>query len=88
MLFTQARKLHEVWTAGTPTVVMRAEIQVFNGKGGVTPGQYVVWVSPIHWREEYRFPNYERVRVHDAKGYCQKGGLSFQPQIIVNSMHW
>jgi TonB family protein len=83
LLFTQARKLHEVWTAGTPTVVMRAEIQVFNGKGYVTPGQYVVnWISPIHWREEYKFPNYERVRVHDAKGYWQESGLSFQPQII------
>jgi TonB family protein len=82
-LLTQARKLHEVWTAGTPPVMMRAEIQVFNGKGGVTPGQYIVsWVSPVRWREELRFPNYERVRVHDAKGYWQKSGLNFQPEII------
>jgi TonB family protein len=82
-LLTQARKLHDVWTAGTPPVTMRAEIQVFNGKGGVTPGQYIVnWVSPVRWREEFRFPNYERVRVHDAKGYWQKSGLNYQPQII------
>ena len=83
MLFTQARKLHEVWTAGTPPVVMRAEIQALNAKGALTPGEYIVnWVSPIRWREELRFVNYERVRVHDAKGYWQKSGLSFQPQII------
>jgi Gram-negative bacterial TonB protein C-terminal len=82
-LITQARKLHEIWTAGTPPVTMRAEIQVFNGKGGVTPGQYTVnWVSPAKWREDLRFPNYERVRVHDAKGYWQKSGLDFQPKII------
>jgi TonB family protein len=82
-LITQARKLHEVWTAGTPPVVMRAEIQVFNAKGGLTPGQYIVnWVSPAKWREELRFPNYERVRVHDTKGYWQISGLNFQPLII------
>jgi len=83
-LITQARKLHEVWTAGTPPVVMRAEIQVFNAKGDVTPGQYIVnWVSPVRWREEFRFPNYQRVRIHDAKGYWQESGLNFQPEIIV-----
>ncbi len=82
-LITQARKLHEVWTTGTSPVEMRAEIQVFNAKGGLTPGQYVVnWLSPAKWREELRFPNYERVRVHDAKGYWQKSGLNFQPLII------
>jgi TonB family protein len=82
-LLTQARKLHGVWTAGTLPVTMQAEIQVFDGKGGVTPGQYIVsWVSPVRWREELRFPNYERVRVHDAKGYWQKSALNFQPQII------
>src|ERR1700722_3813826 len=82
-LITQARKLNEVWAAGTPPVVMRAEIQVINAKGGLTPGQYIVnWLSPAKWREELRFPNYERVRVHDAKGYWQKSGLNFQPLII------
>jgi TonB family protein len=82
-IITQARKLHEVWTAGTPPVTLRAELQVFDGKGGVTPGQYIVnWVSPVRWREEVRFPNYERVRVYDAKGYWQKSGLNFQPEII------
>jgi TonB family protein len=82
-LITQARKLHEIWTAGTPPMVMRAQIQVFNGKGGVTPGQYIVnWDSPVRWREELTFPNYERLRVHDANGYWQKSGLNFQPEII------
>jgi TonB family protein len=83
MLLTQASKLHEVWTAGTPPVVMRAEIQALNAKGALTPGEYIVnWVSPIRWREELRFVNYERLRVHDAKGYWQKSGLNFQPQTI------
>jgi TonB family protein len=82
-LLTQARQLQAVWTAGTPPMMMRAEIQVFNGKGGVTPGQYIVfWVSPVRWREELHFADYERVRVHDAKGYWQKSGLNFQPKII------
>lgn len=82
-LVSQARKLHEVWAAGTPPVMMRAEIRVFDGKGGVTPGQYIVnWISPVRWREELRFVNYERVRVHDAKGYWQKSGLDFRPEII------
>ena len=82
-LVSQARKLHEVWTAGTPPVMMRAEIRVFDGKGGVTPGQYTVnWISPVRWREELRFVNYERVRVHEAKGYWQKSGVDFRPEII------
>jgi hypothetical protein len=73
MLFTQARKSHEVWTAGTPPMVMRADIHVFNNKGGATPGQYNVnWVSATRWREDLRFVNYERVRVYVAKGYWQK----------------
>jgi hypothetical protein len=83
-LVARARKLHEVWTAGTLPVTMRADIQVFNGKGGVRPGQYIVnWISPTQWREELRFPNYERVRVHNEKGYWQKSGLDFQPKIIL-----
>lgn len=83
VLVARARKLHEVWTAGTAPVMMRADIQVFNGKDGVTPGQFIVnWISPTQWREDLRFRNYERVRVHDAKGYWQKSGLDFQPKII------
>lgn len=34
-------------------------------------------------REELRFPNYERVRVHNEKDYWQKSGLDFQPKIIL-----
>jgi TonB family protein len=83
MLFAQAARLHEVWTAGTLPMVMRADIQVFNGKGSVTPGQYMVhWVSATRWREDLRFSNYERVRVHGEKGYWQRSGLSFQPLIV------
>jgi TonB family protein len=82
-LITQARKLHEVWTTGTPPVVMRAEIQVLSAKGGLTPGEYIInWVSPVRRREELRFVNCERVRVYDAKGYWQKSELKFQPETI------
>src|SRR5262249_28503811 len=41
-----------------------------------------VWSSPSRWREEIRFPGYERIRVGDPKGYWQKSGLGYQPQII------
>ena len=82
-LLTQARQLQDVWTAGTPPMMMRAEIQVFDATGGVTQAQYIVnWVSPIRWREEIRFTDYEQIRVHDAKGYWQKSRLNFQPRII------
>jgi len=82
-LIAQARKIQQIWTDGTPPVGMRAQIQIFDSKGAMTPGQYIVnWVSPSRWREEVRIANYERVRVHDAKGYWQKSTLSFQPEII------
>lgn len=82
-LITRARHLQDVWTAGTSPMMMRAEIQVFDATGGVTQAQYIVnWVSPIHWREEIRFTDYEQIRVHDAKGYWQKSRLNFQPRII------
>src|ERR1700730_2484867 len=82
-LVIKARKSHEIWADGTPSVVMRAGIQVTNAKSALAPGQYTVtWVSPLRWRDELRFANYERLRVHDAKGYWQKSGLNFQPEII------
>ncbi len=82
-LITQARKLQEIWTDGTPPVAMRSEIQVFEAKGKVTPGQYSVnWVSSSRWREEVEIANYKRLRVHDAKGYWQQSTLNFQPEII------
>jgi TonB family protein len=81
-LISQASKLQELWTDGTPPVRVRAQIQVFEAKG-VTEGQYIVnWVSPSRWREEVRFVNYERIRVYGPKGYWQKSGLSYQPEII------
>ena len=82
-LVTQTRKLQEIWTDGTPPMTMRSEIQVFDAKGKVTPGQYSVnWVSPSRWREEVEIANYKRLRVHDAKGYWQQSSVTFQPQII------
>ncbi len=82
-LVVQARKLQELWTNGTPSVMMRAEIQVVDAKGNVIPGEYRVnWLSPTRWREDLRIADYQRVRVHDAKGYWQKSGLNFQPKVI------
>ncbi len=82
-LIAQARKLQEVWTSETPPVVMRANIQVLSAKGALTPGEYLVnWVSPLQWKEELRFVNYERVRVHGATGYWQKSTVKFQPESI------
>src|SRR6266478_6280028 len=82
-LIAQERKLQEIWTDGTPPIAMRTEIQVFDTKGKVTPGQfYVNWVPPSRWREEVQIANYKRFRVHDAKGYWQQSTLNFQPEII------
>jgi TonB family protein len=82
-LIAQARKLQELWTDGTPPTTMRTEIQVFDAHGKVTPGQYVVtWQSSSRWREELEIAHYNRVRVHDAKGYWQQSTLGIQPEII------
>lgn len=82
-LIAQARKLHELWTEGTPPVTMRAELQVLNNKGTLAPGQYAVtWASLSRWREEVQFADYERLRVHDARGYWQKSSVNFKPETI------
>ncbi len=82
-LISRARLQEEIWTKGTPPMLMRAEIQVSDAKGSLAHGDYTLdWVSPSQWREEIRFGNYERLRVRDAKGYWQKSGLSYQPEII------
>jgi TonB family protein len=82
-LLAQARKLQELWTDGTPPITMRTEIQIFDAKGKVTLGQYVVtWLSSSKWREELQIADYKRLRVHDAKGYWQQSTLTFQPEII------
>ena len=82
-LLAQARKLQDVWSDGTPAVKVRAEIQILDAKGKTIPGQYVVtWISPSRWKEELEIANYNRLRVHDSKGYWQQSTLSFQPEII------
>jgi hypothetical protein len=71
-LLAQARKLEEIWNDGTPPITMRVEIQILEAKGKVTPGHYVVtWQSSSRWREQLEIANYNRIRVHDAKGYVQ-----------------
>jgi TonB family protein len=82
-LISRARSQEEIWVEGTPPMLMRAELQVFDAKGTPVHGDYSLdWVSPSKWREEIRFGKYERLRVGDAKGYWQTTGLSYQPQII------
>jgi TonB family protein len=82
-LIAQARKIQEVWTAGTPPLNMRTEIQVFYGKDKVTPGQYVVtWLSSSRWREELEIQGYKRLRVHNAQGYWQQSSATFQPELV------
>ena len=79
----QARKIQEIWTAGTPPLAMRTEIQISYGKDKVTPGQYVVtWLSSSRWREELEIQGYKRVRVHNAKGYWQQSSVTFQPELV------
>jgi TonB family protein len=82
-LISRARSQEEIWTDGTPPMLMRAELQVFDAKGSPVHGDCSLdWVSPSKWREEIRFGKYERLRVGDAKGYWQTSGLSYQPEII------
>jgi TonB family protein len=83
-LISRARLQEETWAKGTAPMLMRAEIQVFDAKGAPVHGDYSLdWVSPSKWREQIRFGKYERLRVHDAKGYWQTSGLSYQPEIIL-----
>jgi TonB family protein len=82
-LISRARLQEEIWTEGTPPMLMRAEIQIAEAHGDLAHGSYILaWVSPSQWREEIQFGNYGRLRVRDAKGYWQKSGLSYQPEII------
>lgn len=82
-LISRARLQEEIWTEGTPPMLMRAEVQASDAKGALVHGDYTLnWVSPAQWIEGIRFGNYERLRVGNAKGYWQKIGLSYQPEII------
>ncbi|NDQ56275.1 MAG: energy transducer TonB [Acidipila sp.] len=82
-LISRARLLEDIWTEGTPPMLMRAEIEVSSATGALVHGSYRLdWVSPSRWREEIRFDNYQRLRVGDAKGYWQTSARSFRPQVI------
>jgi hypothetical protein len=72
-LISRARLQEEIWTDGTPPMLMRAEIQVSDSKGALVKGQYTFnWASPSQWREDIRFENYERIRVRDVNGNGRK----------------
>jgi TonB family protein len=82
-LISRARMQEEVWIEGTPPMMMRAELQVYDAKGNPVHGDYALyWVSPSRWREVIRFGDYERLRVRDSRGYWQKSGLSYEPELI------
>jgi TonB family protein len=82
-LISRARLQEEIWTKGMPPMMMQAELQFSDAQGSLVHGDYTLdWVSPSQWREVIRFGNYERLRVHDAKGYWQKNGLNYQPEVI------
>ena len=78
----QALRLEDLWTAETPPLRVRGEVDV-TAKGDMAHGNYAVdFVTLDRAREELRFGNYERIRVRTANGYWQMTGLSYQPEII------
>jgi TonB family protein len=82
-LISRARLQEEIWTEGTPPMLMRGEIQVSDTKGALVHGDYTLdWVSTSRWREEIRLGSYKRLRIRDTKGYWQKSELSYDPEII------
>jgi TonB family protein len=82
-LISRARVQEEIWAEGTPPMLMRADVQVSDAKGTLVHGDFTLnWASHSKWREEIRFGNYERLRMRNEKGYWQKSGLSYRPEII------
>lgn len=81
-LIARARKVQDAWSAGTPSVTVRTEIEILTAKGR-TQGQYVVtWISSSHWTEDLELGEYNRVRVHNSEGYWQQRNLTFELEII------
>ncbi|HKV04514.1 MAG TPA: TonB family protein [Candidatus Acidoferrales bacterium] len=82
-LISRARLVEEIWTAGMPSMLMRAEVQIADAKGALATGEYTFnWASPTRWREDIRFVNYERLRVRDANGYWEKSLVDYKPEVI------
>jgi protein TonB len=82
-LLTQARKLQDVWSDGTPAVKVQTKIEILGPKSKALLGQYtVIWVSPSRWREELEIADYKRLRVHNSRGYWQQSTQRVQPEII------
>ncbi len=82
-LISRARLQQDIWTAGTPPMSMRADLQFSDTKGASVHGDYSFdWVSPSQWKEVIRIRNYERVRVGAIQGYWQSSTLSYRPEII------
>ncbi|HTU33461.1 MAG TPA: energy transducer TonB [Candidatus Acidoferrum sp.] len=82
-LIGRARSQEILWQKGTPPTVMRADLQLSDGKGGWVRGEYrFYWMSLSQWREEIRFGDYYRVRTGGEKGYWQTSNLEYQPEVI------
>lgn len=82
-LLARARSEEILRTKGTPSFVMRVQLQVANGKGGSVNGEYdLFWATPSQWREEVKFANYYRLRIGTAGGYWQASSLDYQPEVV------
>lgn len=82
-LLARARSEEVLRTSGTSPTVIRADLQVTNGRAGVAHGEYLLaWASPSQWREEIRFSSYVRIRVGTDKGYWQISTPDYEPEVI------
>lgn len=82
-LISRARLQEDLWTEGTPSLFMQAELRVSDSKGSTVQGSYTFhWNSASRWREEIKFSNYDLLRVGEAKGYWQISSLNYRPQVI------
>jgi TonB family protein len=82
-LISQALVREDFWSVGIQPMLLRAEVQVPDAKGGLLNGDYTLtWFSPSQWTETIRFGDYQRMRVGVAKGYFQKSNLAYQPEVM------
>jgi TonB family protein len=82
-LLDQALQHEDIWAAGSPSVDLRAKLELALEKGKVAIGDYTkLWVSPSQSREEINFANFTVTRVHQANGFWQKRNIDYQPEAI------
>jgi TonB family protein len=82
-LLDQALQHEDIWAPGSPTVDLRAKLELTIGKERVAVGDYTkLWVSPSQSREEINFANFTVTRVYQANGFWQKRNIDYQPEAI------